>query len=301
MSGSCSNAPPGGGVTVGLGWLDGTAATPMPDGIIGTLEERFGERVVDLPPSGWFSRAVGFDGGRARVEWNGRGGAAGRTRAEVKQTALDRLGLVGSVDLLRSLDGLGFRSSRVDEWIDDEGRRATPALARRAVLAGQAVTHARPGQFWHDDEDGRETYYLGRASSDRRARVYDKLEPARTRIELQSRRRAAVWSQIQMVKADSPSRAVVGDVVAFVDFRESRARSDGRRAARLPWWAAVVGDMARAEAAPSRPRPSVEDVAEYLMANWSRKFAEVVDEMPAGWLDEFLSVGRGRLAEENVA
>lgn len=286
------------GVTVGLGWLDGSAPVAVPDGLVSVMESRFGQSVRDLPPSGFYGRAVGFEGGRARIEWMGRANALGSVRVEVKQSALDRLGLAEGVGLLRSLGGAGYRPSRVDLWMDDEGRRVTPALVRAAVLGGQAVTHARPGRYWMDDADGRETYYLGRAGSDRMVRFYDKLEPVRTRSELQARRLRAFVAGSRVVSSAHAPSAIVGELLSFVDFRESHGRSDGQRAPRLAWWAAVVGATEKAAPAPARPAPTVEEVAEYLMANWSRKFAEVVDEMPRGWLDEFLRVGRLRLADD---
>jgi hypothetical protein len=288
------------GVTVGLGWLDGSAGVPSPERLVAVMRERF-PKVVDLPSSGFYGRAVGFDGGYARVEWMGRANALGTSRVEVKQSALDRLGLAGGTQLLGDLMAEGFRASRVDVWVDDEQRRITPGKVRAAVLDGQAVTHARPGRSITDDQDGRQTYYLGRAGSSRLMRFYDKLDPPRTRSELQARKEMARSIAAGVVQSGGAPAALMGQVVSFVDFRESRGRSDGVRAPRLDWWAAVVGDTVKAQGAPARPRPSIDELAVYLEDAWSRKFAEVVDAKGRGWLERFLSIGRERLARANDA
>ena len=63
MSGHARIGP----VTVGLGWLDGTAKTPEPEEVSNVIEGRFGPG-VEVPASGFFGRAMAFDGRRVRVE-----------------------------------------------------------------------------------------------------------------------------------------------------------------------------------------------------------------------------------------
>lgn len=291
----------GGSVTVGLGWLDGTAKTPEPREVQNVIEGVFGPG-VEVPASGFFGRAMAHDGRRVRVEWDGRKDARGHVRASVTQTALDPLGLDGQVDLLRRLTETGYRPSRLDQWVDDAERRVRPSLARQAVLDGQVVTHARPGRHWRDDDDGRETYYLGRPGSDRMLRVYDKLDPERTRVELQARRDAAAHAAGIVLAAAPEARpsAVMSNVISFVDFRESRARSDGRRAPRLPWWQAVVADTARAAALPPRPRLTIEELAAWFDVAMGKTLAELHRELGNDWLDAQLQRGHLRLAEEEA-
>jgi Replication initiation factor len=287
-------------VTVGLGWLDGTAKTPEPEEVRKVIEARFGPG-VEVPASGFFGRAMSYDGRRVRVEWDGRKDARGHVRAAVTQSALDPLGLVGQVDLLRSLTGTGYVASRLDEWIDDPERRATPSLARRAVLDGHAVTHARPGRFWRDDLDGRETYYLGRPGSDRMLRVYEKVDPDRTRIELQSRRDAAAHGARLLLAAPVAPAALMSNVVAFVDFRQSKQRDrHGTRRPRLGWWEAIVGDVARAEALPPRRRLTIPELAAWFDVAMGKTLAELHRELGNEWLDEQLRRGHLRLAEEEA-
>jgi hypothetical protein len=288
------------GVTVGLGWLDGTAATPEPEEVREVIGSRFG-KAFDLAGVGFYGRRVGYDGGRASVAWDGRADAAGTTRAEVTQTGLDGLGLVGGVSLLRSLADVGYRPSRVDEWIDDPGRRMTPERVRAAVLAGQVVTHARPGRAWTDDLTGRRTYYLGRVTSDRMVRCYDRPD-GECRYELQSRRGAARHASTVLLVAGDPVAAVVGNVVSFADYRESHGRDhrSGARVARLPWWSAVVGDLPKAEAAPIRPRPSLEELEAYFRAFWSERLAELYLALGRGWLMDVIREGAERMSDREV-
>jgi len=284
-------------VTTGLGWLDGSAAgAVIPDQLASVLGDTFGESTDGLG-SGWYRRGMTFDRGRARVEWDGKGNAAGSVRVEVQQTALDGLGLDGSVTLARSLGEAGWEASRLDCWVDDPERRILPALARQAVLEGQAVTHARPGKWVHDDTTGRATYYLGATGSDRRTRFYDKLEPERTRTELQARRDAARHGMFVIANAPPEQRpsAVLANIVSFVDFREGRKRSDGVRRPRLPWWDAVVGDVAKAAAAPSRPRLSLEERAEWFRQTMSGVLADLYREMGPEWVSDVIREGLARL------
>lgn len=227
--------------------------------------------------------------------------AAGTTRVEVKQSALDGLGLAGSVALLADLRAEGFAESRLDGWLDDYQGRITPARVRAAVLEDLAVTHARPGRWVHDDEDGSSTYYLGSVTSDRRTRTYDKRGP--TRHELQARRAAARSFGDGLMNGE-PARAVLSNLVSFADFREGRGRDHrtGERVPRLDWWHELVGESSKAEGAPSRPRLSIEELAVYFERFWSRSVALLVDEFGPGYLDQVLRLGRMRLADgEEVA
>jgi hypothetical protein len=284
-----------GHVQVGLGWLDGTVKSPEPGEVQRVIGDRFGEP-FDAVPVGWYGKRAGYDGGRVGVSWMGRADASGTTRVDVTQTAFDGLGLAGSVALLRDLRGLGFRASRLDEWVDDYERRVTPERVRAAVLGAQAVTHARPGRWMVDDITGFTTYYLGRPDSDRMVRCYDRREP--TRYELQSRREWAEHAASVVASASEPVAAVLGNLVSFADYRESRGRSDGRRAPRLDWWQAVVGDEAKAEGAPSRPRPSLEEVAWVFRRQWAPTFADLFEAFGEEWVNDVLREGFARRSEE---
>lgn len=290
-------------VRVGLGWLDGTAKTPEPREVIDAMRARFGEG-TEVPSSGFFGSAMAFDGRRARVEWDGRKDAEGYTRATVTQTALDGLGFEGSVGLLASLDGLGYRPSRLDQWIDDYGRRITPQTVAAAVQGGQAVTHAGPGRLWRDLLTGRETFYMGRPTSDRQTRTYDKgaseVGPVdRARHELQARRDQAAHGArllLDAAPADRPA-ALMANVISFADFRAHKGRSDGARAPRLPWWQAVVGDTRRAEAVPSRPRLTTDELAAWFDRSMGRTLALLHREMGREWVDAVLKRGHLRLMD----
>lgn len=288
-----------GPVTAGIGWLDGSAKTPVADEVRSVIGARFGDE-VEVPASGFYGSALAYRGGSARVEWDGHGNAMGTTRVEVKQGALDELGLAGTVVLMRDLREVGVTFSRSDHWINDRDRRMTPGRVREAVLGGQAVTHARPGRYIRDDATGRETYYLGRPTSDRLARCYDR-EDEQCRLELQARRRFGEHAAGLVLAAPVPALAIASNVISFVDFRESHARDrNGGRRPRLDWWAAVVADAAKAEAAPSRPRPSLEELAAYFRENWARALAELVRGMGTDWLNDVLADGFDRLAEQEA-
>lgn len=284
------------GARIGLGWIDGSAWQEDPGGLLEVMTKHLGPTDGAGPGTGFYGTSAKFDRGRALVHWNGRVNAAGTSRAEVKQQALDGLGLAGSLELLRDLRGEGFMLSRLDEWVDDYEGRVTPARVREAVNGGHAVTHARPGRWVHNDEDGSSTYYLGAPSSDRRIRTYDKRGPVR--MELQARNEWARANGRELLGRGDPERAVLDNLVSFVDFRESRVRSDGRRVPRLSWWDALVGDATKVEGAPSRPRLSLEELALYALQFWSKSLAVLDRDMGPGFIDQLLRAGRERLGEE---
>lgn len=286
------------GAQIGLGWIDGSAWFDDPGGLLEVMTKHLGPSDGAGPGTAFYGTSAKFDRGRALVHWNGKQNAAGTSRAEVKQQALDGLGFAGGLALLVDLKREGFMLSRLDEWVDDYDGRITPDRVRAAVNGSQAVTHARPGRWVHNDEDGSSTYYLGAPSSDRRVRTYDKRGPVR--MELQARNDWARANGRALLRSIEPERAVLSNLVSFVDFRESRARDrDGHRVARLDWWESLVGDAAKAEGAPSRPRLSLEELALYALQYWSKSLAVLDREMGPDFIDQLLRAGRERLGEED--
>lgn len=287
------------GARVGFGWMDGSARAEDPEQLVEVLRETFGSETRPGPRTGFYSDAISFDVGRAHVMWNGRENARGTTRCEVEQSACDELGWPGSFELARRLREATWRPSRNDLWLDDYLGRLTVAKVDAAIMAGQAVTHARPGRLTLNRDDGSSTYYLGQPASDRRMRTYDYRGPVRA--ELQARRRWAVASLDSVLKAEDPPRAVLSNLVSFVDFRESRKRDRvGARAARLPWWDELVGETVKAEGVPSRPELSPSALAVYVMGHWARTLAELERHFGSIYLDQLIRHGRVILEEERA-
>lgn len=285
------------GAWIGLGWMDGSAKVEDPRGLVDVLGEAFGTDTRDAPRTAFYDAGESFDYGRAHVFWGGRAMARETCRVEVEQTALDGLGFAGGVALARGLAREGWRPSRADIWLDDTESRITPAKVRAAVLGGQTVTHARPGRWVYNDEDGSSTYYLGAPSSDRRTRTYD--YRGYTRHELQTRRSSARAAMSAVLNADDPARAALGNLVSFADFRDSR-KYDHRTMERVPrvdWWAALVGDVAKVEGAPSRPKLSLEEMALYVMGHWARTLAELERDLGHDFIEQLMRKGRAGLVE----
>jgi hypothetical protein len=151
-----------------------------------------------------------------------------------------------------------------------------------------------------DDLTGRQTYYLGRPGSDRMARCYDR-ENADARYELQSRNDAARHAAAVLLRSSDPVAAIFSNVISFADYRESKRRDrEGARVPRLGWWADVVGDLARAEAAPSQPRPSLAEREAYFRRHWSRALAELYMSLGPDWLNDVIREGAGRMDEREA-
>jgi len=287
------------GARVGFGWMDGSARADDPDQLVEVLRETFGSDTRPGPRVGFYNQATSFNVGRAHVMWDGRENARGTVRCEVEQSALDELGWPGSFELARRLREATWRPSRNDLWLDDYLGRLTVAKVDEAIMAGQRVMHARPGRLTLNRDDGSSTYYLGQPSSDRRLRVYDYRGPVRA--ELQSRNRWAVASLDAVLKAEDPPRAVLSNLVSFVDFRESRKRDrSGARAPRLPWWDELVGETVKAEGVPSRPELSPSELAVYVMGHWARTLAELERHFGPIYIEQLMRHGRVVLEEDQV-
>jgi len=287
------------GARVGLGWMDGSARAEDPEQLVEVLRETFGSDTRPGPSVGFYNQSVSFDYGRAHVMWGGRAMADGTSRCEVEQSALDELGFAGSLALARRLREATWRPSRTDLWLDDYLGRITPGRIDEAIMAGQVVTHARPGRLTLNRDDGSTTYYHGKPGSDRMVRTYDVRGPVR--MELQARRRPAVAALDSVLKSEDPPRAILGNLVSFADFRESRVRGHGNvRAARLPWWDELVGDVAKAEGVPSRPELSLSALAVYVMGHWARTLAELERDLGSVYIEQLLRHGRTVLDEERA-
>jgi hypothetical protein len=291
------------GARIGLGWMDGSARNGNPGDVLDVMEKHFGGDTKDGPRTGWHGASLSFDHGRASVFWEGRGNAKETTRVEVTQGGCDGLGFDGSIALARDLVAVGWKSrARMDVYLDDYDGRISPAKARAAVRAGQVVTHARaakegacPGKFIDNDYDVTTSYYLGQPSSDRQLRIYDKRGP--TRVELQARRAAAVAVLDSLLGAEDPGRAVLGNLVSFADFRESRGRTGlgHRRAARLGWWGDLVGEAAKVEGVPAAPDRSLAERAEWFDRSLGATLAELERDMGPEWVEAVLRKGHQKL------
>jgi hypothetical protein len=276
--------------------MDGSARTDNPGDLLDVMAKHFPGDTKDGPRSPWYDRSEAFDRGRAVVYWGGRGDTADTCRAEVTQSALDGLGFAGGLALARDLVEVGWRASaRMDVYLDDDLGRITPARVDQAIMAGQAVTHCRPGRITLNRDDGSSTYYLGAPASDRRMRVYDKRGP--TRAELQARRKASQAVLASLLGAEDPAQAVLANLVSLADFRESRRRlgHGNERAPRLDWWHELVGDTAKAEGAPSRPELSLSERADWVDRSLSAVLADLDANLGPAYLEKVLKHGRATL------
>ena len=161
-------------------------------------------------------------------------------------------------------------ATRCDVKIDDYGRTINPDQVLAELLGPDKVTHARKAlvQSEYDMSDGTatgRTVYLGRPSSRQRLRVYDKgLESAgeieAVRWELETRREPA-RTLTQALTAGDWGQVIASRLVAFVDFRDAESSAKVELRTRVPWYARLVANVAKAPAyLPKAPRSVLDSV-----------------------------------------
>lgn len=131
----------------------------------------------------------------------------------------------------------------------------TPHDAYQAVLAGHTVSWVKRGRddvighTWHASNGHGEgnTLVLGRRSSQRHLRIYDKRGPTRIELETRGKYAGAVAKKLIELRGDEPGMVafVIGCLREFCDFGVQDGVHGSRGVELLPWWAALVGSVDR--------------------------------------------------------
>jgi DNA relaxase NicK len=142
---------------------------------------------------------------------------------------------------------------RLDLAVD--GVPFTPADAYRAVLAGQTVSCVKRGRDglighgWHSSNGTGEgnTLDIGRRSSQRYMRIYDRRGPTRVELETTRQYANAVAAAVIERRGDDLELAhfVVACLREFCDFGTQDGVHDARDVRLLPWWEAFVRSVDR--------------------------------------------------------
>lgn len=280
----------------GVGWLRGTFRGVERDDVLRLLQPFFGASVPRAGATRWYRSTASLADRRVVVAWDGQGGATGTVMVDVTQGALDGLGWARSIDLLRELDGQGFRASRLDVYLDDRQRLADPRDVYQAVGDLNVVTHARGGQ-WMENRQGGATAYVGVRESERFLRVY-RTGPVHgfeaTRWEIENKRDAARSALRLLTSSHEPMIEAVRLLVSFVDFRGRVDGQRGSRAPRLAWWAALVGSLTKVAGVTAVRIDSVARRATWLRRQVAPSLAAVWASYGSGWLNDLLSDGLDR-------
>lgn len=284
---------------VGIGWARGSIRGLEPDVVIGALAPFLGSSTPRGGGTRWYQASATLDDRRAMVAWDGQGSAAGTVLVDVTQQAFDGLGFERGLALLRTLHGLGWRPSRLDVWADDREGLADPSDVLAALEAGQVVTHAQ-GHEWRSNSQGGATAYVGSRSSERFLRVY-RTGPvhgyAGTRWELELKGEAARGALGLLLGDRDAATTAVQLVIAFVDFRDRVGLGHGERAARLPWWAALVGSLERVRGVAAHRVDGLARRVTWLARQVAPTLAAIWAEPAYGsaWLNGLLADGLDRL------
>lgn len=235
--------------------------------------------MLGCDPADWVDRGVGIQGYQRALVGPGRAlflmDPLGENTGDHFHIVLtgEACGLVSEAKMrsyLRFCANHGAVATRCDVKIDDYGRTINPDQVLAELLGPDKVTHARKAlvQSEYDMSDGTatgKTVYLGRPSSRQRLRVYDKGlesegETDAVRWELETRREPA-RTLVQALTAGDWGQVIASRLVAFVDFRDAGSSAKVELRTRVPWYARLVANVAKAPAyLPKAPRSVLDAV-----------------------------------------
>ena len=165
------------------------------------------------------------------------------------------VGVDALLQLLTRLNAWSSRCAVVRLDLAVDGVPFTPLDAYRAVQARQTVSWVKRGRdglvthTWTSSNGPGEgnTLYVGRRSSQRCLRIYDKRGPTRIELETKGAYASAVALGLLERRGDDPRLAgfVVGCLREFCDFGVQDGTHGARNLKLLPWWAAFVASVQR--------------------------------------------------------
>jgi hypothetical protein len=251
------------GVRFGIDWFAFTVKGSQRTFILERLVEAFGDPWRDgwevVWRGGRRERTKGAFGTLVEIDWSEKW-----VHVQIKGKGCRAVGVEALIrlhELLWTRLGDAYVVKRVDLAWDDHRKRMTPGDFRvRFWDAGkkckrpEVVCKARGGHAREDDgPDGGGSYTVGKRTSKRMLRVYDKRAESggkvdAIRFELECKEKVAADAMQAMSGAvGNRSAAALRFLVGFIDFREVAEGKSVRERRRTRWWAEFVGDAKKAK------------------------------------------------------
>lgn len=278
---------PEGGRYSGLHWFTLTVFLGDPCPVIGLVEE-VGERVgldlqwVQMGAKGRISETHRLPSGLRVNEFIG----ATFAQVEIPGQACECFGDVGLRLLVESIDAMGWRwhATRIDAAFDGVG--VTPRAVYGLLEAGQYNSRCRLSPSILGNEEGQTCYTVyPPTKSERCVRVYDRRGETRVEGIWRSEQAKAIGAELLRLPVDQWGRRLLELLRAYVDFVDRAASSQACRCPLLPWWADLVGQVARQGAvlpASDVPDPQGVELVGYY-DGWLQRAAKAICEAAAAF------------------
>jgi hypothetical protein len=220
----------------------------------------------------------------ARIDWSRFGssvaGSGNHFLLTLPGVACAMMGETNGRKLMRMADDIGGKATRIDMKIDDYERVLPLDEIEQATTTADFVskTHRVLSMRAHaprSSEVTGQTIYIGKPTSRRMLRVYDKLleggELNCVRWEMEEKKEAAESLLQELISVDPVTRkpkswATIarGRLVAFVDFKHTESHSEIEKRDRLEWFKVLVENIERAKIYPAQVPKTLDQVKQWV-------------------------------------
>ncbi|MGH7883515.1 MAG: replication initiation factor domain-containing protein [Candidatus Dormibacteraceae bacterium] len=264
-----------------IDWLSVTVFGIEPNEVAAIASEAF-HGGVQVRLDGW-SEQGGASFYRNRYEYLGASllygcfseGAEENVHIKLPGKACQRIGVDGLLTLIDRLQRRAARYQvvRLDLTVDDVP--FTPQDAYQAVKENEVISWAKRGRdglvshSWVANNGRGEgnTLYIGRRSSPRCLRIYDKRGPTRIELEIKREQAQAIAKELGNLRwcDERQAELVMGCLREFCDFATQDGLHGIRGAELVPWWQEFVGSTERIGKLVSKPS---EDLSVDRVLRW---------------------------------
>jgi len=193
-------------------------------------------------------------------------------------------------DMIRDFQGAGWRVTRLDVAVDTTDARVNPQMVYDWLCTPNVVCKAKQknpvlgrsdiGEPGNDDGKGM-TVYIGRRSSCRFMRVYDKSGeveaktgkkiPHMTRFEMEIKQETADVLARQIAK--SGENIIPGILHGFIDFKATTGREQMTKRDSAKWWLRIVGNCGKVCPGLTVGISTPEKAEKWQLNQWAQTFA----------------------------
>lgn len=219
------------------------------------------------------------------------------------------------LSLLRFVDSRGGKVTVVHAALDDYQRRISPNEFRAWAKTQHCISHALKGRDYHSwnigssEPTNEDTCYIGRPTSRKQLRVYDKGAESKgeidaVRFELVLKQEAAESFIHQLLaRPDLAGQIIAGHLQAFVDFRELSEDHHTERRPVMAWWAELLGAVVKAETYVLKVARTIEDKLAWLEKGVSATLALAMKHWKGDieHLYRLLHIGENKLRPKHLA
>lgn len=270
------------GKYVHLDWLSGTFDRNVVADLIALVEEFFPERNIkmDAKPSMGYHMARQFQDG-VLVSMTAD---YGRCHVAFSGNALSILEPVSQFQLMRRLDNLGMKATRIDIALDDYDRELSLEWHSEQISLRGTLCYFRTAKLIRSLTNNQdETLYLGRRGSSGSGvfmRIYDKyiesegeVNAIRYECEFSGDKVGNVFNMLLGINPEdsvTQEQTLSGLVLGSIDYREKDGKKSLDRCRRVSEWEAFLAGNITLRVKPRPRKPNDGFNVEHFTKQWAR-------------------------------